>query len=135
MRSSGGELVVEPGECCLYSFPNIRFRSFPDAAFQPTLSGLRVINQVLSSLVSIHPDVLAIRDWSGATILLALLVANTDEALEMVMHFYEKYPEELLHVHSAGLYCGENALHVLAVNRREKELVKLIRESCDSRIM
>ena len=69
----------------------------------------------------------ASRDAVGASLLHALVIADTDESLELAMHVYMAKPELLLLTHiDETPFAGQNALHVLAVNRREQELCALV---------
>eukprot|EP00966_Prymnesium_polylepis_P005233 120619-Prymnesium_polylepis.1 len=69
-----------------------------------------------------------LRDSSGATPTLGLLVANSEEATEVALEFYRNVPVTLLQQHSVGSpFAGEMAMHVLAVNQREDTLMAVIR--------
>lgn len=68
-------------------------------------------------------------DDSGATPILALLVANTAPAISLCLQLYRARPELLAHSHAPGAnnaFTGENAFHVAAVNRREDALCTML---------
>ncbi len=74
------------------------------------------------------------RDDSGASPLHALLVANTTEALQLCLQLLEAKPKLLEQVHTSkwddtdeqAPFDGESLLHILAANRREEELLRVI---------
>jgi len=95
-----------------------------------------VLKQMLLALASTtgtaqHEDDVEfceLRDSSGATPTLGLLVANSEEATEVALEFYRNVPVTLLQQHSVGSpFAGEMAMHVLAVNQREDTLMAVIR--------
>ena len=65
-------------------------------------------------------------DGSGATVVLALLIANTAAAIELFMAIVRHTPRALLAEHGPGPFLGENTIHVMMVNRRETELLELV---------
>ena len=86
--------------------------------------------RILSGTASYADDVefCDLRDSSGATPPLGLLVANSEEATAVALEFYKNHPLTLLQQHSVDSpFAGEMAMHVLAVNQREETLMALVR--------
>jgi hypothetical protein len=70
-------------------------------------------------------------DASGATATLALLVANTPEALDTSLEIYRACPTLLVQTHLTGIFFGESAFHVVATNRREDTLCAMLQLAHD----
>ena len=70
------------------------------------------------------------RDASGAYPLHALLVANTKASIQLALRIMELRPDLITQAHGAGRFAGENALHILAVNRRYEDFERLVHLAC-----
>ena len=66
-------------------------------------------------------------DGSGAFLLHALLISNTSPSIALALAILQRRPSLMLQAHDVGPFRGEHGLHILAVNRRERELCTLIR--------
>ena len=58
------------------------------------------------------------------------MVCNSNDAVSLSMEIYERVPQMVKLVHAAPkppcLYDGESSLHILAVNRREAQFIRLV---------
>ena len=135
--------MLDVGFCNLYTFPKVQFTAKPStpkngggrdgnvrtADPTRTLGGglLRTLTRVILGLAMDRTkSFLEQSDGSGACPIHALLLANTEPALEIAMALLEKRPKLLLQAHRGQPFEGENTLHVLIVNRREAAVVKMI---------
>ena len=122
-------IEIRPAKINLYSFPLLTFADLPgDLLSPPSQTEARVLRELLLALLAAGSGshtFLRQQDSTGATPLLALLVANTEEALEICMSSFRRWPETMLQVHAAGPFLGEGVLHVLAVNQHEDKLIEL----------
>ena len=129
-----------PGSCNLYNFPTVQFLKSTHIQAEEQ-DGLRL--QVLVDLITaiatgsgltrgdgvLGQSPFDLPDDSGATPILALLVANTAPAISLCLQLYRARPELLAHSHAPGAnnaFTGENAFHVAAVNRREDALCTML---------
>ena len=71
-------------------------------------------------------DPFHVPDASGAYPVHALLIANTHDSVALAMRLFAARPELIPQSHSSGAYRNENALHILAANRRESEFIQLV---------
>ena len=138
--------LLPAGECNLYHFPTVTLDG-SDAFHPPViLSGARL--EVLSRLIlavcgaptpsalpaatSAPPaaediDVGAtVVDASGALILHALALANTNASVDTCLALMARRPALIAATHSSGMFAGETVLHVLAVNRRQEDSLALL---------
>lgn len=65
-------------------------------------------------------------DPVGAFLIHALLVCNTDPALELAFKLLSVMPKLMLQVHTGQPFQDETALHVLSVNRREHLAIEYV---------
>lgn len=72
-------------------------------------------------------EVLTSEDGRGAQIVHALLVNNAPPAVALALQLIALRPELLVAAHGEGPFEGESCVHVLAVNSREDELLRLLR--------
>ena len=75
-------------------------------------------------------DPFMVPDASGAYPLHALLVANTKASIELALRIMELRPDLITQAHGPGRFIGENALHILAVNRRYEAFERLVGLAC-----
>jgi hypothetical protein len=115
---------LDPGLLNLYHYPQV------STGFAPPLELTGAMLDALEWLVmrvAEEPQrVFWRRDASGAQPILALSIANTPAALKLVNKLFAAWPRLLTQTHDRGPFTGESCLHVLAVNRREHELVDAI---------
>jgi hypothetical protein len=116
--AAGGTAALSKGSCNLYAFPLVDGEP-------PTSAQVSILHELLLALARSSDEVL-LPDASGATAILALLVANTAEAIELVLDMCRVRHELLTHVHLPGPFIGESALHVLAINRQEEALCTFV---------
>ena len=64
-------------------------------------------------------------DTTGAKPLHALLISNSEAAIQMCVDLIRHSPIRALDSHATGHFTGENCIHVLAVQLREDELCEL----------
>ena len=133
LNESDGSVVLPAGFIVLYIFPKvITVTTGPDGAPKfgvPTPAspaGVRVLNALLMALAT-ETGALDQPDPVGAYAIHCLMVCNSPQSLELSMALYERLPHWILRVHGKGDYCGESALHIVAVNKREDLLVRLIK--------
>ena len=151
LEVDGGLVTLDPGTCNLYTYPSMTPKA-PKRTSVP-LAGRRqgslahrpgggtadphhrkVFDALLTeALCSAEThEVFAQADASGAFPILAILVANSKEAVELAARIYKRRPALLMQSHlpasasCSGMFHGENALHVLIVNQREGVLCQLI---------
>jgi hypothetical protein len=125
----GVTTTLASGECNLYHYPAVKFRCVPGATKPVPQEGARL--ELLSMLMTAvateaSVDIFCRADASGATPTLALLVANSRQALDMCLFLYQARPSLLAQSHGSGPFIGENAFHVAAVNRREHLLCQMV---------
>ena len=71
-------------------------------------------------------DPFRVVDSSGAYAVHALLISNQPASVSLALQVLQRRPELMTQSHEDGLFCNENALHILAVNRREEEFIRLV---------
>ena len=57
-------------------------------------------------------------------------MSNSDAAVDLFVTMCKADPKTLLVPHAPGFFVGENALHVLLVNRREATLAVILPLAC-----
>lgn len=122
---------LPPGAANIYNYPQVSFAHLRKGlTILPPPAVLLVLDELLIACLLDTDDATSLackRDTSGSTPLHGLLVANTPQALALALRVYQRRPALLLQAHtSSGPFLGENALHILAVNRREPELCTCI---------
>ena len=142
LEVNGEVWTLDPGSCNLYLYPQIVFAPNPTVPLANHLKKPRRSSQagskvhllkcfnllLIEALTSeaTHQE-FALPDATGAFPVLALLVANTPEAVNLARLVYERRPELLLQTHTPlGIFKGENVLHVLCVNLQEMLLCQMI---------
>ena len=75
-------------------------------------------------------SLLHVFDSFGANTPLALLMSNSEVAVDLFIAMCMENPKTLLVPHAPGFFVGENALHVLMVNRREAALEVILPLAC-----
>lgn len=147
---------VPAGACNLYFYPEITFdkevppqadKDIPRkaslkmrlskhtklAAVKVTkLAAVEVLEEIIYLLATRDGQFRDVIDQSGATPLLALLVANTEDAVGLYTRIYRDQPKVLLQVHALGRFEGERALHVLIANQQTGAVLELIKSINDS---
>ena len=124
--------ALAPGSCCLYRYPKLVPRE--GLVLPVSDAEVQLLHKVLLA-IALGPTAsddagenrfLDVFDGSGATVVLALLIANTAAAIELFMAIVRHTPRALLAEHGPGPFLGENTIHVMMVNRRETELLELV---------
>ena len=128
-NAGDAEPALPVGMCNLYLYPSIRTALEP-RGYRTGPAGLRVLRRMLIALATTTHE-LNEPDEVGAFAIHALVVCNTPESLDLSMELFELQPALMsqLHVkHRAGfpLFTGESSLHILAVNKHEDLLCRLI---------
>jgi hypothetical protein len=155
LRVAGVDASLPPGSCNLYRFPDVQLRDNPSFSNLFSSDQIAILKELILALAlplgggedilrmakekeeSEAPGTASAADGEsslflqkldavGASPVLGMLVANTAEAIEVVMAIFRALPKVLVEAHGPGPFLGENALHVLMVNRREKQLLELI---------
>ena len=108
-----GDTKIEPGSLNLYKYP--------DAYGGKELVLLRSVLLGLAKTHCFHNT-----DACGACPIHALVVSNSESSLELAMDIFEKVPTLLLQTHASGPFTGEGVLHILCVNRREEEAIRVV---------
>ena len=121
--------LPEDSKCNLYLFPTIMTPREPRGE-RPSMAGIRLLRRIFIYLAE-NTNALTVPDEVGAFAIHALVVCNTPESLELSMELFERVPALLAQVHvkhRAGfpLFSGESSLHICAVNKREKEFIKIV---------
>ena len=97
------EPLLGAGSCCLYTFPRVLFtkarRGAPNRPREPTIQQTALLIEILLQLARAPHDFMLRNDSVGATPILALLIANTDAALQASMAVFKKFPRTMLSVH------------------------------------
>jgi len=125
----GRRAELPPGSCNLYRYPRVCLEHVrKDREVIPALEQLYVLEELVSALIlAEEPEGIAeLRDVAGATPLHGMLVANTKPSLSAVLSIYRRRPALLPQSHTLKVFAGENALHILAVNKREADLCECI---------
>jgi len=116
------------GECNLYQYPTItragKTETLEEGAELEDLHAS--VKALCTQTESSKKDPAQIPDKVGAYLLHGLLIANTDDAVELVLDILKERPELLAQAHADGPFVGENFVHVLAVNQREDECKRLL---------
>ena len=123
------ELTLPAGSCNLYAFPLVKTSREPRGS-HPTAAGLRTLKKIVLALYS-QTGCLDCEDQVGAQPVHALAVCNVPEAISLVVDLYRLRPQLMSRVHTSTrtgmpLFLGESVLHILAVNKREAELVQVV---------
>ena len=113
--------VLAPGHVNLFSFPLLTFNR-DGRPIEAVGEELAALEWIVNSSVEEPKRTAYRRDSSGGIITHALLIANTPQSLELCIQIFRRWPRLLPHAHGPGLFQGEHALHILAVNRRDDEL-------------
>lgn len=121
--------LPEGGACNLYLFPTIKTVREPRGE-RPSMAGIRLLKRIILHLAG-NSDIFKTPDAVGAFPIHALVVCNTPESLELSMELFERFPYLIPQVHvptrdSLPLFVGESSLHICAVNRREKEFLRIV---------
>eukprot|EP00966_Prymnesium_polylepis_P269183 6218403-Prymnesium_polylepis.1 len=116
--------MLPPGTINLYQYPLVSFGE--QLPVETTGRTFQAVRWLLHQVAAEPNRVFYRRDASGALPTHALAIANTDASLEMISELYARWPRMISLVHGPGLYQGEHALHIMAVNRREEELCKML---------
>jgi hypothetical protein len=134
VQVNGVPATLQPGYCNLYRYPRVYFDHLrKDKAVVPSGSSLFVLEKLLLALLlneSNLPDGRCYShrlDASGARPHHGLLVSNTPSSLALVLEAFEARPGLIALRHIGPPFEGENALHILAVNKREDELCRVIK--------
>ena len=120
--------VLKPGSANLYRFPAVRFA---DEAFEDVVSageGLIPLTELVLQTLE-HTEFFTNADGAGANPIHALIVANNDAALDLVFEIFERRPSLMTAVHAPGPFGGESSLHIMIVNLRFKEALKLVQKA------
>ena len=112
--------ALPPGSCNLYTFPSVGGNELTDAPLA-ALSAL-----VIGLCDAPEADVMSIPDSSGARLFHGLLIANNPPAINLCLSILTRRPSLMLLAHADGPFVGENCLHVLAVNRRQSHICRLL---------
>ena len=133
--------ILTAGNCDLLQFPKAEDAAYysNDGEELSTLSK-EVLAHLLEEVVRDQyygDQIEQLRDVSGAGIIHCLMLANNDDSLSLAMRLIHARPSLLHCVHKKGrgnlqgVFDGEGALHILAVNKQEKlfhDLIKLVHE-------
>lgn len=125
---------LPPGTCNLYAFPSYTpaASSDPVVASGSELATLRSLVRGLATAKAVEAragdpsDAMKVADSSGARLVHGLLIANNADAVTLAVEMLELRPALLPIAHVEGPFEGENCLHVLAVNRRQGEMLRLL---------
>lgn len=120
---------IPPGRCNLYTYPFVTTLAGRETFVPESLTPLKRV--VLASLADPQCSYFEVADEVGAYFIHCLLVANTPEALELAWELLKAKPSLLCVVHTDhrkgfALFTGESCLHIVAANRREKLLLRLV---------
>ena len=125
---------VVNGEPCMLEAGSLNLQQFP--VFAPTSGGdswkvggqqLRLLFQMLvASLSGCQIDLWVRDDHVHAKPIHALALSDSDEAMELIKTLVAARPTLLSQQHEPPIFTGENCLHVLIVNGRERVLCELI---------
>ncbi len=132
-ESPVGELPA--GECNLYCFPQII--TAEGKAITPKGPALEELKELVRGLGSASPaagttlDAMTVPDASGARLVHGLLIANQRHAVECALDLLEMRPALVPIAHAEGDFKDENCLHVLAVNRRQSDMLRLLKLADD----
>ncbi len=133
LRIDGKPAMLEPGHCNVYRYPRVFFDHLrKDKAVVPSGSSLFVLEKLLLALLldeSECPDGRCFSqriDGAGARPQHGLLVSNTPASLALVLDAFRARPQLIPLRHVGQPFEGENALHILAVNKKEEELCEVI---------
>ena len=126
--------MLPPGKCNLYFFPQIIVADPHGTSLmlEAESESLEVMTQLLLLLATTIDDgkMFETPDFVGAFPIHALLVCNSPESLAVSMVVLQAKPTLLTQLHVSGglgaYFNGESCLHILIVNRREDELLRIL---------
>ena len=132
--------TLPKASCNLYTFPLCCALGGTNDGikFTPTGGQLKVLKQLLIALaIDEACPFFFQQDEVGAFVMHAIVVCNTEPALELSAEIYRRVPKLLTqtHVlHRAGfpLFTGESSFHICCVNRREDLLCELLQRALDN---
>ena len=120
---SGKMATLKPGWCDLHRYPVVVFAASPHQEVrlefeQKTLLQMFVASLLLGAAES-DGNIFRSYDSAGATLLHAILIANTNTTIRLAVKVMEKAPWTISIPHSEGPYEGVNALHLAIAHERE----------------
>ena len=136
---------LRPGKTCMYRYPEVIFDDDPASRQEAPLPINQEQEEILRTMVLAlgrnewlgekaatdhDKSLLHVFDSFGANTPLALLMSNSDAAVDLFVTMCKADPKTLLVPHAPGFFVGENALHVLLVNRREATLAVILPLAC-----
>ncbi|KAL1496128.1 hypothetical protein AB1Y20_014749 [Prymnesium parvum] len=123
------------GSINLYRFPMVKFDS-PELAGRVDGQEREVVGEQLMALewlfftAAEEPQRVFYRqDSAGGSPAHAMLISNSAAAIKVVHQIYCRWPRMMTLTYGRGLFQGENALHILAANRKEQELIEMLRSA------
>ena len=128
---------LPPGQINLLEWPLAVLQPPAGVSGEPverklTDAELETLEHVVLGLCAEHPVEFAKQnDFLGACPLHVLLLANTDQSIELAMRLICNHPELLLEQYDKtrwgeAKFVGENSLHVLIVSGREEQVVECV---------
>lgn len=139
--------IIEGGKMSLIAFPKYVMSgdersqrataAAPESHASELSPDILTLEIMIEQLVDQHGgDIEDLRDASGAGLIHCLVLANTTASIRLAMKLFALRPSLLLCVHEkgrnlpneklAGVFDGEGSLHVLAVNKHEKEFIQCV---------
>jgi hypothetical protein len=119
------------GECSIQNFPVLHPSDAAAEPRAPTADEHALIERVFLELASINPAMQIRVRATGASAPLALLITDTDAAVQLALRMYEREPDLLLHQFEHENFEGETALHVLAANSRHAALKSALESAAE----
>ena len=114
--------LLPPGSVNLFKYPQCTLETAPLHPHEVEGSELACLTWIMTQAAAEPQRVFWRHDVSGGFAVHSLLIANTKHALSLCRLLFSQWPRLLLLEHCPGLFHGETALHIYAVNRREEEL-------------
>ena len=119
---------LRPGSANLYRFPAVHFadETFEDVV--TTGEGLIPLTELVLQTLQ-HTPFFTNKDGAGANPIHALIVANNEASLSLVFTIFDLRPSLMTAIHAPGPFGGESSLHILIVNLRFKEALRLLQRA------
>ena len=123
--------LLEAGSCSIIEYPKLRDAEQKEAALLHEQQK-HLVKMIQQLIIQHGEEVEDVRDISGAGLIHCLVIANNKDSLDLAMELFRLRPQLLMCTHKdgkgdyRGVFDGEGSLHILAVNKKEKEFCKLI---------
>eukprot|EP00966_Prymnesium_polylepis_P259093 5984181-Prymnesium_polylepis.1 len=119
--------VLPPGSVSFLKYPEVQFEHAAANQLSEVVGGqLAALEWVIHQVAAEPQRVFYRHDTSGSGPAHALLVSNHNAAVKLVLEIYTRWPRLITLTLGKSSFGCENALHILAANRREPQLCQAL---------